>query len=139
MPLKVGKSKKTFSDNVSELVKHGHPQDQAVAIAYKQKEKAMKAALPQIGRKTMVGKKVLVRQKQLHGNGNKMTPGNVLSEKDGMLRVMIEGQRKPIEVRASDTIPANRVFVAQRNDQRQSILPKAYPTSINALGNLLNR
>lgn len=36
MPLKEGKSKKTISSNIGELVKAGHPQDQAAAIAYKE-------------------------------------------------------------------------------------------------------
>lgn len=38
MPLETGKSKEAFSDNVAELIKSGHPQKQAVAIAYKEKE-----------------------------------------------------------------------------------------------------
>mgnify|MGYP001594002004 CR=1 FL=1 len=36
MPLKPGKSKSTISANIRELVKHGHPQDQAVAAAMRQ-------------------------------------------------------------------------------------------------------
>jgi hypothetical protein len=36
MPLKHGKSKKAFSYNVGELIRAGHPQNQAVAIAYKE-------------------------------------------------------------------------------------------------------
>ena len=34
MPLKKGKSKEAISANIGELVKAGHPKDQAVAIAY---------------------------------------------------------------------------------------------------------
>jgi len=33
MPLKKGKSKKTISDNVAELIRSGKPKKQAVAIA----------------------------------------------------------------------------------------------------------
>src|SRR5260370_19443209 len=39
MPLKKGKSKATISANIAELVKAGHEQDQAVAIAYAEARK----------------------------------------------------------------------------------------------------
>lgn len=40
MPLKLGKSKKTFSDNVKSEMQAGKPQKQAVAIAYAEKRKS---------------------------------------------------------------------------------------------------
>lgn len=141
MPLKVGKSREAFSDNVSELVKHGHPQDQAVAIAYKQKRKAMQAALPSIpvqrSMQMNAGTKILVRQKQLFG-GNKLVRAEVLSQAGDVLRVVMEGGgiKKPIEVKASEVIPAAKVFGTRPGS---GVIPKSYATSINALGNTLNR
>ena len=42
MPLKEGKSKKTFGYNVKTEMKAGKPQKQAVAIAYAKKRKSSK-------------------------------------------------------------------------------------------------
>ena len=42
MPLKVGKSEKTFHSNIKEMVKAGHPVKQAVAAAYSQAERKKK-------------------------------------------------------------------------------------------------
>ena len=42
MPLIKSKSKKAFKENVSEMVKSGHPVKQAVAAAYSEKREAGK-------------------------------------------------------------------------------------------------
>ena len=42
MPLKPGKSKKTISANISEMIKHGHPKDQAIAAAMDTARKSKK-------------------------------------------------------------------------------------------------
>lgn len=81
---------------------------------------------------------VLVRQPMLNGD-NKMLKAEVLSQTGDKLRVKIEGQREPKEVNASDVVSAIKVFGPSQRDQRQSVIPKCYPTSVNALGNTLNR
>lgn len=39
MPLNKGRSKKVISENISEMVKSGHPRKQAIAAALKQSRK----------------------------------------------------------------------------------------------------
>lgn len=45
MPLKKGSSQKTISSNIAELIKAGHPRDQAVAAAYRMAGKSKKKGL----------------------------------------------------------------------------------------------
>lgn len=40
MPLKSGKSQKTISYNIGEMIKAGHPKDQAIAAAYSNAHKS---------------------------------------------------------------------------------------------------
>lgn len=42
MPLKKGKSKKTISSNIAEMIRAGHPKKQAVAAAYATARKSRK-------------------------------------------------------------------------------------------------
>jgi hypothetical protein len=46
MPLAKGKSRRVISKNISEMVKAGHPQDQAVAAAMRMAGKSRKKWTP---------------------------------------------------------------------------------------------
>ena len=80
-------------------------------------------------------KQVLVREKQLNGD-NRLRRGNVLSQQGDVLRILLEGQKKPIDVKASETIPAESVFGSRKREQATSVIPKAYASSPSALMNL---
>jgi hypothetical protein len=81
-------------------------------------------------------RQVLVR-KPLASGENKLIRATVLSEKDGMLRVMLPGARVPTEIKASDTISPASVFGTGVRCQATGVLQKVYPTSPFALGNVL--
>jgi hypothetical protein len=158
MPLKKGSSDKTVSENIAELVRSGRPQDQAVAIAMREAGRArdqkaqgslgnpalrghgVPASLSQGTQKKEImsaGKQILVRQKQLHGNANRLLKCQILSEANGKIRCMCEGERSPREVTASEVIPATSVFGSIGPDQHQSVIEKSYAQSPNALANIL--
>lgn len=40
MPLHKGKSKKTLAENIAEMIRAGHPKDQAVSAAYNEQRHA---------------------------------------------------------------------------------------------------
>lgn len=45
MPLKKGHGQKTVDENISEMVKAGHPEDQSIAAAYDSARKSAKSTL----------------------------------------------------------------------------------------------
>lgn len=46
MPLKKGSDQKTISENISEMIKAGHPRDQAIAAAYRSAGKSKHSKKP---------------------------------------------------------------------------------------------
>lgn len=77
-------------------------------------------------------KRVFIRRPQLHGNLSKLVPADVISEKEGMLRVKIEGERVVTEVKAADTLPATALNQRDRNQ----IILKRHPESLSSMHNL---
>ena len=80
-------------------------------------------------------KEVLIRKQMLHGNVSNLTRAQVLSEKDGVLRVKVEGERLPRDVKAAETIPADRVFDTR---DKVTVIAKSYPDSLYSLHSRLN-
>lgn len=147
MPLKQGKSDETISENIKRLMDEGREQDQSIAIAYREAGRSKEEAAAAIAawavlaaryqrKEVRAMKQVLVRRKNLHGNINRLVRCDVLAENpDGTLRCKCDGERNPIEVKASETIAAQSVFGAPNPGRDSTLLTKQYPTSQRALGN----
>lgn len=87
-----------------------------------------------------MNKQVMIRVKNLHGNTSTLIRSNVISEKDGIMRVKPENSRladPPIEVKAADTIPANKVFANNSRENRNDMIPKSPSPARNSLSNSL--
>jgi hypothetical protein len=83
-------------------------------------------------------KTVLVRQKLLHGNGNRLLRCEILSQNaDGTIRCKCDGERLPRNVEASAVIPAEKVFGSFRRGD--SIVNKQYSQSPWSLQNLIQK
>lgn len=65
VPLKSGSSQETISKNIEEMVKHGHPQEQAVAAAL---SKARDTTLKEVAKMTDIPDPII--------NGDKVAPRN---------------------------------------------------------------
>lgn len=63
----------------------------------------------------------------------------VLSETKDTMRVIPIGQRKIVEVKASETRPVSAVFANRLATQQGRVIPKAYPDGSNHLGAILER
>lgn len=148
MPLKEGKSDSDISENISRLRHEGYEEDQAIAIAYskagrsKDEEEAAGApaslgsgSQPQISinRSLHMSRNIMVRQKQLHGNINKLVRCEVVAQNDdGSLRCKCEGERNLRNVSAAEALPdpSHGLNGAQ-------VVQKGFPTSPYTLFNRL--
>lgn len=82
---------------------------------------------------------VMVREKRLHGDPV-MVRADELSRNGATVRVVLEGQKVPVDVQASEVMQMEGLFGKLQVGRRaQGMIPKAYPTSINALGNQLRK
>jgi hypothetical protein len=82
-------------------------------------------------------KQILIRKTMLHGATSKLVRCDVLSENaDGSFRCKCEGDAKPVEVKASEAISAEKVFGQVRTAPGAAVIQKAYPASPYALSNM---
>jgi hypothetical protein len=78
----------------------------------------------------------MLRSPQVHGNVTRMVRASVLSECNGVLRVIPEGQKNPIDVKASDTVAASAVFGTRLAMQQGVVIQRALPDSPNSLSRI---
>lgn len=140
MPLKPGKE--NIGPNIDELKKAGYDDPkQRVAIALdkaglsnkkkSEEEAASLAARPvyALQREMKYMGQVMVRRKLQNGD-NQLIRADVISEKDGVLRVKMPGVFGPVEVKANETVPATQLFGDPRN---KTVIPKSYPDATHSL------
>jgi hypothetical protein len=88
-----------------------------------------------LGQEFKAMQRILIKRPMLNGD-QRLVKGQVLSQTGDTVRVMLEGGLKPVEVKASEMIPASFIFGTNRPDRFETVIPKQYPTSPNALANL---
>jgi hypothetical protein len=85
----------------------------------------------------MTDRIVLLRRPQVHGNVTRMVRATVMSENNGTLRVIPEGQRNPIVVKASETLDATTTFGTRLAMQKGVVIQRALPDNPNSLSRIV--
>jgi hypothetical protein len=84
----------------------------------------------------MIDRTVLLRKPQLHGNVTRVIRATVLSEDKDMLRVIPEGQRNVISVKASEVTEASKTFATRLAAQHGVVVQQCLPDSPNCLSRI---
>ena len=85
----------------------------------------------------MAGRTVMLRRPMIHGNTTRMVRATVLSESDGMLRVVEQGSNKPITVKASETMDAPKTFGTRLAMQSGVVIQRSLPDNPNSLSRII--
>ena len=72
----------------------------------------------------------MIRKQIVHGNVTRLIRATVLSETPGMMRILVDGTKVPVDVKASDVIAA-----PARAGERGVAVPTMHPHSLQALAN----
>lgn len=82
-------------------------------------------------------RQIMIRRPLNNGASTQMVQATVLSQRGDIMRVVCRGDRRPIEVRASEVVDAAPVFSNnQLAQQRGVVIAKQYPDNSSALCNL---